>query len=266
MIETIFILLTAHFLGDFALQTDWIMERKKQPHVLFMHAGIVTAASALMLGSTNMLLFLILFGSHLALDALKVYWLPNGIYMFLLDQLVHIVVIIVLAFAFSDAAQTGFWLTRLAPDNQRWYLLLVTFLGGFLLCVPTGGVLIGVATSPLLEEIKEEKRKRRQRQQEQGHNNEVDYDDGAEKDDIEGLRRGGRYIGWLERSLVMMLLLIGQAEGIGFLFAAKSILRFGEIKDSQQRKMAEYIIIGSFLSFGWALLTSYLTQQALTLW
>jgi hypothetical protein len=44
----------------------------------------------------------------------------------------------------------------------------------------------------------------------------------------------------------MLLLLIDQPGGIGFLFAAKSILRFGEIKDSQHRKMAEYILIGTF--------------------
>jgi hypothetical protein len=83
---------------------------------------------------------------------------------------------------------------------------------------------------------------------------------------LEGLRKGGRYIGWLERSLVMLLLLINLPNGIGFLFAAKSILRFGEIKDSHQRKTAEYIIIGTFLSFGWALGVSYLTQQAVKLW
>ena len=64
----------------------------------------------------------------------------------------------------------------------------------------------------------------------------------------------------------MLLLLINQPNGIGFLLAAKSVLRFGEIKDTSQRKMAEYIIIGTFLSFGWALLISVLTQQALKYW
>ena len=84
--------------------------------------------------------------------------------------------------------------------------------------------------------------------------------------DIKGLEKGGLYIGWLERSLVMLLLLINQSAGIGFLLAAKSILRFGEIKNTQQRKVAEYIIIGTFLSFGWALLISVLTRQAVQHW
>ena len=48
----------------------------------------------------------------------------------------------------------------------------------------------------------------------------------------------------MERILVMLLVLMEQPNGIGFLIAAKSILRFGEIKDANQRKVAEYIIIG----------------------
>ena len=64
----------------------------------------------------------------------------------------------------------------------------------------------------------------------------------------------------------MLFLLMDQSSGIGFLIAAKSILRFGEIKDASQRKVAEYIIIGTFLSFGWALLISVLTLKALKHW
>ncbi|MCR9201811.1 MAG: hypothetical protein NXI04_24460 [Planctomycetaceae bacterium] len=64
----------------------------------------------------------------------------------------------------------------------------------------------------------------------------------------------------------MMLVIIGQPSGIGFLIAARSILRFGEIKDANHRKVAEYTIIGTFLSFGWAILIATLTQQAIRVW
>jgi hypothetical protein len=57
-----------------------------------------------------------------------------------------------------------------------------------------------------------------------------------------------------------------QPNGIGFLIAAKSVLRFSEIKEPGQRKVAEYVIIGTFLSFGWALVVSVLTQKALRHW
>ena len=58
----------------------------------------------------------------------------------------------------------------------------------------------------------------------------------------------------------------GEPTGIGFLIAAKSILRFAEIKDAIQRKVAEYTIIGTFLSFGWALLIAMLMRTAVQYW
>ena len=74
-----------------------------------------------------------------------------------------------------------------------------------------------------------------------------------------GLENGGLYIGYLERALIMLLVMMGEPTGIGFLIAAKSILRFGEVKDTGQRKMSEYIIIGTFFSFGWGLLIAMAT-------
>lgn len=65
---------------------------------------------------------------------------------------------------------------------------------------------------------------------------------------------------------VMLLVLAGQITAVGFLVTAKSILRFGEIKDARQRRLAEYIIIGTFLSFGWALLVSLITVKAMAVW
>ena len=126
------------------------------------------------------------------------------------------------------------------PDLTKWYFASLSCASGIILCVPAGGVLIARLIAPFADEIR-------------------DYD-------ISGLAQGGRYIGWLERILVMLLVLMGQPNGIGFLIAAKSILRFGEIKDASQRKVAEYIIIGTFLSFGWALLISVLTQKAIQYW
>ncbi len=64
----------------------------------------------------------------------------------------------------------------------------------------------------------------------------------------------------------MLLIWMQQAEGIGFLVAAKSILRFDDIHRDHQRKTTEYVIIGTFLSFGWAMLVAMLMQRALTAW
>lgn len=82
---------------------------------------------------------------------------------------------------------------------------------------------------------------------------------------VEGLKEGGKYIGYLERLLIFVFILTGQFAGVGFLITAKSILRFGELKDSENRKQAEYIIIGTFASFLYAILVSLTARWLLGL-
>ena len=85
----------------------------------------------------------------------------------------------------------------------------------------------------------------------------------AQIDQASGLENGGKYIGLLERGLIMMLVLMGETAGVGFLIAAKSILRFNEIKGDDPRKKSEYSIIGPLMSFGWGLLIANLTKLVL---
>ena len=49
-----------------------------------------------------------------------------------------------------------------------------------------------------------------------------------------GLRNAGKYIGWLERALVVTFVVAGYPEGIGLLLAAKSLARYPEIKDDKK--------------------------------
>ena len=69
-----------------------------------------------------------------------------------------------------------------------------------------------------------------------------------------GLPQGGKTIGMLERAIIFLLVLAGKPEGVGFLAAAKSVFRIGELKDASQRKQAEYIMIGTLASFTYAML------------
>ena len=71
----------------------------------------------------------------------------------------------------------------------------------------------------------------------------------------------GRVIGNLERGLIFALVLFGQSQGVGLLIAAKSILRFGAVKDD--RRLSEYVIIGTLASFGWAMAMAYGTLALL---
>ncbi|MGD2129289.1 MAG: hypothetical protein PVG42_02415 [Lysobacterales bacterium] len=80
-----------------------------------------------------------------------------------------------------------------------------------------------------------------------------------------GLANGGYWIGIGERTLIYLFILSGVPEGIGFLVAAKSIFRFGEIKEPDQRELAEYILIGTLMSFTAATLVGFATKYVLGL-
>jgi hypothetical protein len=71
------------------------------------------------------------------------------------------------------------------------------------------------------------------------------------KNDIHdmGLYEAGKTIGQLERILILTFVLIGRFEAIGFLIAAKSVFRFNQIQEHKERKVGEYILIGTMLSF-----------------
>jgi hypothetical protein len=59
--------------------------------------------------------------------------------------------------------------------------------------------------------------------------------------------------------MVFTFVLTNHWEAIGFLIAAKSIFRFGDLKDAKDLKLTEYVLIGTLLSFGIAIATGMLT-------
>ena len=83
------------------------------------------------------------------------------------------------------------------------------------------------------------------------------------KNKDKSLQNAGNYIGILERLFIFSFILTGHFEAIGFLLAAKSIFRFGDLKEAKDRKLTEYVLIGTLLSFGIALLIGLLVQIAL---
>ena len=79
----------------------------------------------------------------------------------------------------------------------------------------------------------------------------------------DSLQSAGTVIGMLERILVLVFVFLGKWEGVGFLLAAKSVFRFGELKDAKNMKLTEYVLIGTFLSFGVAVATGLITIKLL---
>lgn len=239
MWETLVLLLTGHLLGDFLFQTGWMVKNKHKPQVLVIHVAVVSVTTAIILGSLHWPILLLIYGSHLAMDAIKTWVLAENLGAFLFDQFVHIAVVVGLALAYPAAASQSIWLMLLAAENVHLYYAALSFVSALILAIPAGGYLIGTIMRPLVDEL---------------------------DNDLEGLSQGGQYIGWLERALVVLFVFTGQPSSVGFVLAAKSILRFGDIKDVSQRRVAEYIIIGTFLSFGWALLIAHVALHAINAW
>ncbi|MEO8381825.1 MAG: hypothetical protein ABI779_19340 [Acidobacteriota bacterium] len=72
----------------------------------------------------------------------------------------------------------------------------------------------------------------------------------------------GRLIGALERTLLFAVVIAGSYEAIGFIVAAKGLVRSREFE--QNRDMTEYFLIGSLSSVLVALATGFLAHYAIT--
>ncbi len=231
-LDILLCLVAGHLVGDFLLQTDLVARQKKHLDVLFIHVSIVTAVSYLVCGAwLSWQVVVGVFASHLVIDGAKAFSGKDGPKVFLLDQGVHLVALALIGGYWISADVVPWW-QAVFPLYTKGVLLLA----GAILCVQAGGFWVGKSVAPLQAAIASLP---------------------------ESLPNAGTLIGKLERALIFLLVVAGEPQGVGFLVAAKSILRFGEVKEANQRKEAEYIIIGTLMSFGWALLISFATKKLL---
>ena len=76
--------------------------------------------------------------------------------------------------------------------------------------------------------------------------------------EAENLASAGKWIGIVERTIILIFVLYGQYSAIGLLVAAKGIIRFNE-KDRQEIK-TEYLVIGTLMSIALAIVTGLAIQ------
>jgi hypothetical protein len=228
MPETLAALLLAHVLADFILQSGWMVSNKRHVTGLAAH-GLVVLVTAMATTGTAGPELLWLTGMHLAIDAIKAR-ASSGLGPFLLDQAAHFATIATLAAWQPMIWSEGLWAAQTALPG----LMLIG--AGAILATRAGGYGVGLLMAPFAVRLPA---------------------------DItaESLPGAGRMIGLLERSLIFVLILVGQPTGVGLLIAAKSILRFGAVKDD--RALSEYVIIGTLASFSWAILAAYATLSGL---
>ncbi|PRX37885.1 Protein of unknown function [Meinhardsimonia xiamenensis] len=221
MIETFAALLLAHALADFVLQSRWMVANKRRPAALALHGLVVLVTAAAALGRIDAWEVAVLTAAHVVIDAVKAH-LPRGLARFLGDQAAHLATLIAAAVLVPDLWAGGLW------ARLDWAPGAMALAAGLILATRAGGFAVEFLMAPL-----------------------------AVEDLPRGLTGGGMLIGMLERGLIFLLVMVGQPAAIGFLIAAKSVLRF-EVSSRDQRA-GEYVIVGTLASFGWALATAYAT-------
>lgn len=223
MTETFTALLFAHVLADFVLQNRWMAENKRRAPVLMLHGAIVLATAQAALGRVEAWEVLALAAAHVAIDALKARLWGDRLAALLADQGAHLAAIAALAALRPDLWAGGAWAGTLPLP------LLMALAAGAILATRAGGFAVGYLMRPW-----------------------------GDVDLPKGLTNGGKLIGLLERGLIFLLVMVGEPAGIGFLIAAKSVLRFETT--SKDQRAGEYVIIGTLASFGWALMLAYATR------
>ena len=219
LVITIFLLV--HVLFDFYFQPSKWVESKItdgfKSKYLYWHCFIYAlAVSGVVFFLTHVcwltiLSFVVIGVSHLVTDGLKKKYKDSTGYFFV-DQIVHI---FVLGFFVWQV-----YMKQTIEVDKKCLFVLIYVLGYLIVLKP-----FGLTAKNIMDT----------------------FDFNPEE---KGLKDGGLRIGYIERFLLLTFVLMSYYEGIGFLLAAKSIFRFGELKNETEIKRTEYILIGTLLSFG----------------
>jgi hypothetical protein len=239
------LLLLVHLVADFYLQPkSWIESKVKYKeksigllkHIL-THTGLNAVVLFAYVGVSPLffgaLLTIVL--THYAIDIWKTY---QGFYLksFLIDQCAHIIVLSLVA-TFISQPDVVKWHSVLSEFTQPEHLLI---LATFLFAWKPISLIIQLILRPYTSQMN---------------------DDGNSK---QGLPFAGEWIGVLERFLVIIFVMIGQFAGVGFLLAAKSVFRFGDMRREQDRKLTEYIMLGTLFSVTIAILLGLLARYGVS--
>ena len=232
--------IAAHLFVDFVLQSKkMVLQKRKRKaaswflylHCL-MHAGLVYLLSP---DKSLWIIAVIVFVTHYFIDLWKLYQKENAL-SFTIDQVLHIAVLITMWMIFYQPSGLVSSLILQLLDNYNLWLITIAY---FITIFPLA-YLLGYATQRWRKDLEQNSER-----------------------SATSLSEAGKWIGVFERILILTFVLTNHFEGIGFLIAAKSILRFNDIKGDNMRKEAEYILIGTLMSFASSILIGLLVSLTL---
>lgn len=233
-----FRLLLSHLLTDFVFQpTLWVSSKQQKLHKskhLYWQSLIAGALAYILVGewtSVWVAPFVSVAYGLVDYGALK-RGSSQSLRPFLIKQLAHLAVLVF----------TWLWLTDNWSDMGRCIRALLTeqrivaVLSGYLICTAPIGFIVGMATSKWQRQL-------------------VDPLNPSASDNLDD---AGKWIGIAERVLIFSFVLLNQYEAIGFLIAAKSLLRFRE--GEKAAKQSEYVLVGTLMSYSLAILVGLMTK------
>ncbi len=229
----LFRLIVAHLISDFLLQpTAWREDKRRKKlrsHYLYIHGIIHGLVAYLLLAEWSLWYIPILIGlSHIAIDVWKINSRENT-RNFIIDQFLHFVVLIISWLIINGKITALDEIVRNLFNAKTFWI----YIAGYMVVIWPMRYAIALATNHWKKEIRNE-----------------------------GLIDAGKWVGQIERILILTFVIVNKFEAIGFLIAAKSIFRFSDI--NKERKEAEYILIGTLLSFAlsivWGILLTYLLK------
>ncbi|MEH7180424.1 DUF3307 domain-containing protein [Neobacillus vireti] len=282
-------LILAHLIADFYLQTDEMVVDKMKNikkhigHHFLVNILVLTVFylfSFKEMGVYSGLIFPLLFivSSHFIIDILKIKLLDTikisneenlkRASFFIIDQMVHIVLILLAGQLFLGVKLSGisdFFLNgkELGTVNSVLFIgiviILATSVSGHMIKILLGSLPNQLLTFEGKYTFKNERHEADYAKNHTGNRaltEEYNYTIFSKHD----LSRG-RLIGYIERLLVLVLTFYSAYPAIGFIVAAKSIARFKQMDD---RNWAEYFLLGTLTSMFIGITLGILLREVLT--
>lgn len=223
-------LILAHLLTDFILQPGaWVKDRMQRHFAspwLYVHTLLTAFVALVFIGWTYWPVAIIILVTHTLIDGWKSYQ-PAQVQPFLIDQSLHLLVILACWwFSFHTINElVALWVQT---SKNEWALIHLT---AFVFLSYPAAILIGQLTSKWRNKL----------------------------DKAKDLEDAGKWIGIIERSIILVLVLLNEYQAIGLLIAAKGVIRFSDNERTEQK--TEYLLIGTLISFSLAIITGLLVKQ-----
>lgn len=283
---TVLLLLLAHLIADFWLQSDQMVKNKIKHLKKHLFHHLLTTGFALMviwgyqyefqsILNYFILPFFFIIMTHLLIDLLKIKLVDTmkrsamdnmkKLGYFLFDQFLHIMMILIACTLFFHMEEKEIVTSLSNPLSLFHTVLFITII--YILATSVSGHIVKYIIGSLPSDLANFEGELTLKNQ--MSNGKETGQPKTENSFIEEyhyitystpLRSRGKLIGYIERLLVIILTTIGAYPSIAFIIAAKSIARFKQLDD---RNWAEYFLLGTLSSIFLGLVLGLVVQGAL---